>query len=139
MSFFTRIHLLISCNNIYKAFNLKERIPFSLRALTLTCLIIVQQILFAFENISPTYFHTFTYQNVDFVRNFFVTNKPLSSWTLFSSLFVFLTVKKCVKKCSTGQWFICTEVTSYKIHTLRPPQLSAIFPSKLHFLLLVRK
>ena len=26
--------------------------------------------------------------------------------------------KKCGQKCSTGQSFICTKVTSYKIHTL---------------------
>ena len=28
--------------------------------------------------------------------------------------------KKWGKKCSTGQRFICTEVTSYKIHILEP-------------------
>ena len=29
-----------------------------------------------------------------------------------------MTSQKVRKKCSTGQRFICTEVTSYKIHTL---------------------
>ena len=33
-------------------------------------------------------------------------------------------VKKWGKKCSTGQMFICTEVTSYKIHILKEVLLS---------------
>jgi hypothetical protein len=58
---------------------------------------------------------------MDFVRSYFCTNEPLTSWTLFSSLFGRLSAdpaKKWGKKCSTGQRFICTEVTSYKIHIL---------------------
>ena len=40
---------------------------------------------------------------------------------IFFSLFVQISTdpdKKWEKKCSTGQRFICTEVTSYKIHIL---------------------
>ena len=54
---------------------------------------------------------------MDFVRSYFGTNEPLTSWTLFFSLFDWFAVwpvKKWGKKCSTGQKFI----TSYKIHTL---------------------
>ena len=41
---------------------------------------------------------------MDFVRSYFSTTaKPVKKWG---------------KKCSTGQRFICTEVTSYKIHIL---------------------
>jgi hypothetical protein len=46
---------------------------------------------------------------MDFVRSYFGTNEPLTSWTLLWG-----------KKCSTGQRFICIEITSYKIHTLVP-------------------
>ena len=62
------------------------------------------------------------WKSMDFVRSYFGTNEPLTSWTLFSSLFDWShskPVKKWGKKCSTGQRFICTEVTSYKIHILR--------------------
>ena len=55
---------------------------------------------------------------MDFVRSYFGTNEPLTSWTLFSSLFDWShskPVKKWEKKGSTGQRFIFTEVTSYKI------------------------
>ena len=58
---------------------------------------------------------------MDFVRSYFFTNEPLTIWTLFSSLFDWFhskPVKMWGKKCSTGQRFICTEVTSYKIHIL---------------------
>ena len=58
---------------------------------------------------------------MDFVRSYFDTNEPLTSWTFFSSLFDWLhskPVKKWGKKCSTSQRFIGTEVTSYKIHIL---------------------
>ena len=58
---------------------------------------------------------------MDFVRSYFDKNEPLTSWTLFSSLFVQISAdleKKWGQKCSTGQRFICTEVTSYKIHIL---------------------
>ena len=61
---------------------------------------------------------------MDFVRSYFGTNELLTSWTLFSSLFDWFAmwpVKKCGKKCSTGQRFICTKVTSYKIHILVAP------------------
>ena len=56
-----------------------------------------------------------------FVRSYIGTNKPLASWTLYSSLFEWFDSKpdkKWGKKCSTGQKFLCKEVTSYKIHTL---------------------
>ena len=45
---------------------------------------------------------------MDFVKSYFFTNEPLTSW------------KKWWKNCSTGQrfMFICKEVTSHKIHTL---------------------
>ena len=46
---------------------------------------------------------------MDFVRSYFDTNEPLTSADL---------EKKLGQKCSTGQRFICTEVTSYKIHIL---------------------
>ena len=52
---------------------------------------------------------------MDFVRSYFGTNEPLTSWTLFSH-FLARSAKKWGKKCSTGQRFICTIVTSYKIH-----------------------
>ena len=58
---------------------------------------------------------------MDFVRSYFGTNEPLTSWTLFSSLFGRISAdlaKKWGKKCSTGQKFIFTEVTSFKIHIL---------------------
>ena len=48
-------------------------------------------------------------------------NEPLTSWILFSSLFFQISTdleKKWEPKSSTGQRFICTEVTSYKIHIL---------------------
>jgi hypothetical protein len=48
---------------------------------------------------------------MDFVRSYFGKNEPLTSWTLNPA-------KKWGKKCSTGQRFIFTEVTSYQIHTL---------------------
>ena len=48
---------------------------------------------------------------MDFVRNDFGTNEPLTSWTLFSSLFDWFAVH-------TVQRFICTEVTSFKIRIL---------------------
>ena len=41
--------------------------------------------------------------------------------------------KKWGQKCSTGQRFICTEVTSYKIHTLIPSEIQP--PLKSSFLL----
>ena len=56
-----------------------------------------------------------------FVRSYFGTNEPLTRSTLFFSLFDWFAVwpvKKWGKKCLTGQRFICTKVTSYKIHTL---------------------
>ena len=46
---------------------------------------------------------------MDFVRSYFRT-KYTSAHSKTS--------QKVRKKCSTGQRFICTEVTSYKIHTL---------------------
>ena len=46
---------------------------------------------------------------MDFVRSYFFTNDPLSSWTLLSS--------KLDRGLLRGS-FICKEVTSYKIHTL---------------------
>ena len=61
---------------------------------------------------------------MDFVRSYFDRNEPLTSWTLFSPLFDWFvlcaqqTSQKVRKKISTGQRFICTEVTSYKIHIL---------------------
>jgi hypothetical protein len=58
---------------------------------------------------------------MDFVRSYFGTSEPLTSWTLLFSLFFQISTgldKKWGKKCSTGQRFICIEVTSYKIHTL---------------------
>jgi hypothetical protein len=64
---------------------------------------------------------------MDFVRSYFGTNETLTSWTLFSSLFVQISAdleNKWGQKCSTGQSFICTEVTSYKIHILGVPSLS---------------
>ena len=57
------------------------------------------------------------------VRNYFGTNEPLTSWTLFSSLFDLFAVcaqqtgQKVRKKVFNWQRFICTEFTSYKIHT----------------------
>ena len=63
---------------------------------------------------------------MDFVRSYFSTNEPLTRWTLFTSVFDWShskPVKKWGKKCSTGQRFICTEVTSYKIHILAIVQL----------------
>ena len=53
---------------------------------------------------------------MDFLRSYFGTNKP----DFFPHFLTGLLYKhgKPVKKCSTGQRFICTEVTSYKIHTL---------------------
>ena len=69
--------------------------------------------------------------NVDFLEKYLALlkygwsylgrNEPLTSWTLFSSLFDWFAVwpvQKWGKKCSTGQRFIFTKVTSYKIHTL---------------------
>ena len=44
---------------------------------------------------------------MDFVRSYFGTNEPLTSWTLYPSLFDWFAVH-------TEQ----TEVTSYKIHIL---------------------
>ena len=58
---------------------------------------------------------------MDFIRSYFDTNESLTSLTLFSSLFVQISAdleKKWGQKGSTGQRFICIEVTSYKIHTL---------------------
>ena len=58
---------------------------------------------------------------MDFVRSYFRTNEPLTSWTLLSSLFFQISTnleKKWGQKGSTGQRFICIKVTSYKIHTL---------------------
>ena len=57
---------------------------------------------------------------MDFVRSYFSKNEPLTSWTLFSRSALISTdlEKKWGKMCSTGQRFICTEVTSYKIHIL---------------------
>ena len=54
---------------------------------------------------------------MDFVRSYFGKNEPLTRWTLFFQISTDLE-KKWGQKCSTGQRFICTEVTSYKIHTL---------------------
>ena len=53
------------------------------------------------------------YLSMDFVTSYFGTNEPLTSWTLFSSLFA----GSVLIRCSTGQRFICTEGTCYKIHT----------------------
>ena len=49
---------------------------------------------------------------MDFVRSYFGTSEPLISGTHSKP------VKEWEKKCSTGQRFTCTEVTSYKIHIL---------------------
>ena len=46
---------------------------------------------------------------MDFIRSYKGTSEPLTSADL---------EKKRGKKCSNGQMFICTEVTSYEIHTL---------------------
>ena len=61
--------------------------------------------------------YSLKYVSMDFVRCYFGTNEFLTSWTLFSSLCADLE-KKWGQKCSTGQRFICTQVTSYKIHIL---------------------
>ena len=58
---------------------------------------------------------------MDFVRSYFDKNEHLTSWTLFPSIFVQISAdleKKWEQKCITGQRFICTEVTSFKIHIL---------------------
>ena len=76
-----------------------------------------------------------------FVRSYFGTNEPLTSWTHFSSLFGWISTdlaKKWGKMCSTGQRFICTEVTSYKIHDILGVQnglyfVSQIFKKKSNF------
>ena len=46
-----------------------------------------------------------------FCKSYFGKNEPLTSWTFLSSL-IFQISR------STGQRFICIEVTSYKIHSL---------------------
>ena len=59
---------------------------------------------------------------MDFVRSYFATNEPVEHFfphILTGFLYTHSKpVKKWGKKCLTGQRFICTEVTSYKIHTL---------------------
>ena len=56
---------------------------------------------------------------MDFVKSYFGKNEPLTSWTphicppFFSDL-----EKNWGQKCSTGQRFIFTEITFYKIHIL---------------------
>ena len=57
---------------------------------------------------------------MDFVRSYFGTNEPLTSWTFFPHFLTGLQQKqtKIEGKCSTGQRFVCTKETSYKIHTL---------------------
>ena len=47
--------------------------------------------------------------SMDFVRSHFSTNEPVCTKK---------TSQKARKKCSTGQRFICTKVTAYKIHIL---------------------
>ena len=57
---------------------------------------------------------------MDFVRIHFFPNAPLTSWTIFSSLFGTCSTRgtpKWWKKCSTGQGYIRKDVISYKIHT----------------------
>ena len=55
---------------------------------------------------------------MDFVRSYIGTNDPLTSWTFFPHCAHSKTSQKVRKKCSTGQRFIFTKVTSYKIHIL---------------------
>ena len=50
---------------------------------------------------------------MDFVRSYFGTNEPLNSGLLSADL-----EKSVGKKCLSDHRFICTEVNSYKIHTL---------------------
>jgi hypothetical protein len=52
---------------------------------------------------------------MDFVRSYFGTDEPLTSWP---DLCTQQNQSKSEEKCSYGQRFICTEVTSYKIHIL---------------------
>ena len=52
---------------------------------------------------------------------YFDRNEPLTTWTLLCPVFFQIIVdleNNGGQKCSTGQKFICTEVTSNKIHTL---------------------
>ena len=61
------------------------------------------------------------YLKYGFCKKLFGTNEPLTSWKLLSSIFFQISAdleKNWGQKCSTGQRFICTEVTSYKIHIL---------------------
>ena len=64
---------------------------------------------------------------MDFVKSYFGKNEPLTSWTLLSPVFFQISAdlekkgdleKNGGQKCSTGQRFIFTEVTFYKIHIL---------------------
>ena len=58
--------------------------------------------------------------SMDFVRSYFDSNEPLTSWTLFSSLFFQISTdleKKWWPKSSTGQGFICTEVCNFLQNT----------------------
>ena len=50
---------------------------------------------------------TCSHWNMDYVRSYFDKNEPLTGWTLLSSLLSSLFFQ-----------FICTNVTSYKIHIL---------------------
>ena len=54
---------------------------------------------------------------MDFVRSYFGTSDQLNPFVLTSKINTDLE-KKWGQKGSTGQRFICIEVTSYKIHTL---------------------
>ena len=56
-----------------------------------------------------------------FCKKYFDRNEPLTSWTLFPPFFFQISAdleKNGGQKCSTGQKFIFTEVTFYKIHIL---------------------
>ena len=58
---------------------------------------------------------------MDFAKSYFGKNEPLTSWTLLSPVFFQISAdleKHGGQKCSTGQRFIFTEVTFYKIHIL---------------------
>ena len=57
-----------------------------------------------------------------FCKKYFDRNEPLTSWTLLSPVFFQISAdleKNGGQKCSTGQRFIFTEVTFYKIHILK--------------------
>ena len=70
---------------------------------------------------------------MDFVRSYLCKSELLTSWTLFSHFLAGLLcvhskpARKWGKRSSTCQNFICTEITSYKIHTLKKCQNSKYF------------